>query len=647
MPAQQLALVLGICLAGAVLTGLCGNRRRLAGWISLLATSLSSLLAVTASWRVVEAAQASGCTLWALPQFGSALRLYVDGLAAVFLVLTAIIAFAATLYSMRFLDCYREGNAGWYHACLQIFLAGIYGLVGISDMMFFFCFFWQLMLAGSYALVRFEKNKPENVRAANRYLFFMEGACLLAMLGADLLAGGNARLASGEVLLKYDAEAIGHGMAALMAKDQGAVTGALALFLIAFGIKAGMWPFGRLWLPDADASAPAPIGSLLSGVAIKLGVYGLIRTFICLIPPSVLSLPVGAYSMKGWGILMALLGTITLFIGTVQALKQEQTLRLLAYHSIGQVGYILLGLGACLTLIGSGDKAVVALAAAGFYGAIFHTINHGLFKSLLFLNAGSMYYRTGTQDLNKMGGLMKYMPATALTALIASFSISGVPLFNGFASKWSIYVSTILGTKEAGCLAFFSIVAILTSAVTLASFMKFFGISFLSRTSRLVREKGAVDGHMEVGPSMLLPQVLLAFMCMLLGVAPIVFFVGLGQALGFSTQGLGELLAVSQPATIGALTGFKSAPAVFAPVMVMFLMLFMFGVVILLSNAGGAARRETEPWFCGYARESEQNRYTAHGLYGEIKRHLHWAGAAPQHSPPAEHPAGTDAGKNG
>ncbi len=143
--------------------------------------------------------------------------------------------------------------------------------------------------------------------------------------------------------------------------------------------------------------------------------------------------------------MIAVLGTITLFTGTMQALKQEQTKRLLAFHSIGQIGYILLGTGACMALLPANGK-LATFAAIGLFGALFHVLNHGLFKALLFLNAGSMLHATGTQDLNQMGGLMKFMPLTAVTALVASFSISGVPLFNGFVSKWSIYVAAVQGS---------------------------------------------------------------------------------------------------------------------------------------------------------------------------------------------------------
>ncbi len=183
---------------------------------------------------------------------------------------------------------------------------------------------------------------------------------------------------------------------------------ALVLFLVGFGIKAGMWPFGQMWLPDAHPAAPSPVSSLLSGVMIKTGVYGLMRSFLWLIPAA----SIADYPAQTWGMILAVLGTVTLFIGTMQALKQEQSKRLLAFHSIGQVGYIILGLGACVALLPAGlaNSGVMALAAVGFYGALFHTLNHGIFKSLLFLDAGSMLYATGTQDLNRMGGLMKFMP---------------------------------------------------------------------------------------------------------------------------------------------------------------------------------------------------------------------------------------------
>src|ERR1035437_6103042 len=409
---------------------------------------------------------------------------------------------------------------------------GMYGLLCTSDMMWFFFIFWQMMTLPGYALIRFEHRKPENIRAANKYLVMMQIACAATMIGAELLAVTGAA-ASGSASLKYDFATVSANLPALLATKPGTTTLAFALFLVGFGIKMGMWPFGQIWLPDAHPAAPSPVSAMLSGVMIKTGVYGLMRYFLWLVPPA--GQP--DYPLARWGFVVAVLGTITLFTGTMQALKQEQSKRLLAFHSIGQIGYILLGTGACMALLPGGNEKLTALAAIGLFGALCHVLNHGLFKALLFLNAGSMLHATGTPDLNKMGGLMKFMPLTAVTAMVASFSISGVPLFNGFASKWSIYVAAVQGSGSARYLAVFAVIAILTSVLTLASFIKFFGVSFLSRTSALVTARAAGHGRLEVGWSMQLRQAVLALACVLLGVVPAIGFRLMQLALDASSQG--------------------------------------------------------------------------------------------------------------
>ena len=178
-----------------------------------------------------------------------------------------------------------------------------------------------------------------------------------------MLARDRSPLA-GETLMRYDFDTVSHGLPALLRTGGGLAAAGLRLFLVGFGIKMGMWPFGQLWLPDAHPAAPSPVSALLSGVMIKTGVYGLMRYFLWLVPAEAQD----AYPSEVWGLVIAVLGTITLFIGTMQALKQEQSKRLLAFHSIGQVGYILLRLGACLALVKPGrtDDAVLLLAAIGF-----------------------------------------------------------------------------------------------------------------------------------------------------------------------------------------------------------------------------------------------------------------------------------------
>jgi formate hydrogenlyase subunit 3/multisubunit Na+/H+ antiporter MnhD subunit len=461
----------------------------------------------------------------------------------------------------------------------------------------------------------------------------MQIACGATMIGAGILAVTGAA-AAGNPALQYDLDTVSANLPALLAHRPATTAVAFALFLAGFGIKMGMWPFGQIWLPDAHPAAPSPVSAMLSGVMIKTGVYGLLRYFVWLVPAGARA----DYPLGRWGCLIAVLGTVTLFTGTMQALKQEQSKRLLAFHSIGQIGYILLGAGACLALLADDRPGTTVLAALALSGALFHVLNHGLFKALLFFNAGSLLHATGTQDLNRMGGLMRCMPLTALTCLVASFSISGVPLFNGFASKWTIYVATIQGAGAVKYLAVCAVIAILTSALTLASFIKFFGVSFLSRTSALVREQAARRGRLEVGPLMQWPQVFLAGLCVLLGVMPALAFRLLGEALNASRQGLGIALANAAPLTSGPLTGLQTAnqTALFVPVALAVVLGLTFLAVRFLARLGAAPRRVDGPWLCGYAREAECHRYGAHHFYGEIKRYFHWLGGAPR--PPAPPP---------
>ena len=505
----------------------------------------------------------------------------------------------------------------------------MYGLLSTTDMMWFFLIFWQMMTLPGYALIRYEHRKPENICAANKFLWMMQIACAATIIGAEILAesGAAANPASG---VEYDFDTVSANLPVLLHTQPVLTATAFALFLIGFGIKMGMWPFGQIWLPDAHPAAPSPVSAMLSGVMIKTGVYGVMRYFLWLVPAGARA----DFPLGRWGFVVAVLGTITLFTATMQALKQEQTKRLLAFHSIGQVGYILLGFGACMALLPTAGPAAVALAALGLTGALFHTLNHGVFKALLFLNAGSILHATGTQNLSKLGGLVKYMPLTAATALVASLSISGVPLFNGFASKWTIYAATVQGSGRAGWLCLCAAIAILTSALTLASFVKFFGASFLSRTSALVREK-AGQGRLEAGMMMQIPQLLLALLCVLTGIVPAIAYRLIHSALAASPHGFGQILG-QVPAVSGdnwaGLAGAGS-PSVFVPLALLAVLALAFLAAWFISRLGAAPRRAAVPWLCGYAREAECNRYVAHGYYGEIKRYFRWLGGAPATQP--------------
>jgi len=629
-PEQAVFTAMLLCVAGAFAVLLLSWNRTLAGWLTFLTTSATAVLIISAVEKVLTSGASAGPeAFWTSPAWGFAIRLHVDGLTALFLLLAALIAVPASLYSVAYMRHYPDYGVARYYPHFLLFLAAMYGLLSTTDMMWFFFIFWQLMTLPGYALIRFEYRKRENVRAANKFLVMMEIACAATMAGAELLAVSGVA-ARGSTVLMYDFNTVSANVPFLLHSSPAIAALAFALFLVGFGIKMGMWPFGQFWLPDAHPAAPSPVSAMLSGVMIKTGVYGLIRYFLWLVPAD----SQGEYPLAKWGCVVAVLGTITLFTGTMQALKQEQSKRLLAFHSIGQVGYILLGTGVCMALLPSPSPLAIALAAIGLLGALFHVLNHGLFKGLLFLNAGSMLSATGTQDLNQMGGLMKFMPLTAITALVASFSISGVPLFNGFVSKWSIYVAAIQGGSYARYLPVCAAIAILTSALTLASFIKFFGVSFLSRTSSLVKAQAARRGRLEIPWLMQVPQLVLACCCVLLGVVPAIGFRLLQQLLGASREGLGSVLANASPVVAGGWSGIAPvSSAVFVPVALATVLALMFLLAYGISRAGGASRRVAAPWLCGYAREAECHRYVAHNFYGEIKRYFRWLGGLPSVRP--------------
>jgi formate hydrogenlyase subunit 3/multisubunit Na+/H+ antiporter MnhD subunit len=448
----------------------------------------------------------------------------------------------------------------------------------------------------------------------------MEVACLLVMAGAGMLGGmPSPGLTGGPVA--YDLETLSGRLPGLLQDRGGLVAIAFLLFLVGFGIKAGMWPLGRLWLPDAHPAAPSPVSAILSGVMIKTGVYGLARTFLWMVPAGSLA----AFGAGAWGALLAALGTATLLIGTLQALRQDHTKRFLAFSSIGQVGYMLLGLGTCLALSvpGAESPPLLALAALGLHGALFHALNHGTFKSLLFLNAGSILRVTGTQDLDKLGGLAKVLPLTGVTALIASCSIAGVPLTNGFASKWSLYTAAVMGAPGAPYLPICGALAVLTSVLTLATFLKLFGMAFLAGGP----PRDAAVGR-ELPLTMMGPQVILASLCIAVGLAPAVGFRAIGAALRASPGGLGGLLAGTPAveALGGATIQAAGARSCFAPAAIAVVLCLLFFAAALLARSAGASRRRDDPWLCGYARPSEATRFRANGLYREVTRAIAWVG---------------------
>ncbi|MCK4504273.1 MAG: NADH/ubiquinone/plastoquinone (complex I) [Candidatus Aegiribacteria sp.] len=465
-------LFVAIPLAGAFLIALLKRIKGIPDTLGVLASASAFALSIMFVLKM-EMGQRVICNVGNWGGFQEVLgrivgiQLVVDGFTVFMLVTVNLIAFLVAVYSMSYMTRYTEK---WqFYSLFLLMLAGMNGVLITGDMFNLFVFVEIASLA-SYALVAFGTGKKE-LEASFKYAVMGGVASLLILMGVIFLYSNTGTLNMED-------------MARILGSSENPVLIYLvfALFLAGFGLKAAIFPF-HAWLPDAHPSAPAPISAMLSGVLIKaLGVYTLVRVFYC----------VFSFPEKVSSVFMTL-GALSMIIAVILALKQWDMKRLLAYHSISQIGYIILGFG-----IGS---------PLGILGGLLHLFNHSIFKSLLFLDAGSLEYATGTRNLKEMGGLSKRMPVTSWTTLAASMSIAGVPPFAGFWSKLII----ILACIQMG-LWFYAIIAVLASILTLASFMKVTRYAFLGEIRNKLRNV------LEVPAPMLIPMIILAIICIIGGV---------------------------------------------------------------------------------------------------------------------------------
>jgi multicomponent Na+:H+ antiporter subunit D len=350
------------------------------------------------------------------------IRLALDGFSLLMLVAVALVGLAASLFSIHYMEHY--GAKANYYALYLVMIAGMNGLI-LSRDLFSVYIFLEVAAVASYALVAFGLNHEE-LEAAFKYLMLSVVASAFLVVGIALVFGMTGHL---------DFAAVA---GALRELNPGAIMAvASAFFLLGFGLKAALIPF-HAWLPDAHPSAPAPISAVLSGLLIKVsGVYAMARIFL-----NVFGLTPALSS-----VLMAL-GALSMVVAAFLALGQKDMKRMLAYSSISQVGYVVLGIGIGTPL--------------GLVGGLFHLFNHALAKGLLFLTSGSVQQATGTRDLDEMGGLARRMPVTAATNLIGSLSIAGVPPLSGFWSKLIIIIALVQARHPV-----YAVIAVLASVLTL------------------------------------------------------------------------------------------------------------------------------------------------------------------------------------
>jgi len=404
-----------------------------------------------------------------------AIYFVMDGFSVLLLTIISLIGFLASMYSISYISKFTSENN--FYALLCLMITGMNGVVLSGDLFNLFVFL-EISVISSYALVAFGTEKEE-LEASFKYQVLGGIASFLILFGIGLIYWKTKTLNIADIsnLLRNSEQGIFEIFVQI-------------LLLSGFGLKAAMIPF-HAWLPDAHSSAPSPISAMLSGVLIKAaGIYVIIRLFFNMFVTS-----------EEIAILITTLGTISMVIGVLLAIGQWDIKRLLAYHSISQMGYVVLSIGIGLILMSRGTKpAVAALAIAG---GLFHMINHAVFKGLLFLNAGAIEHRLNTRNLKEMGGLSHDMPATSATAFVASMSISGIPPFNGFFSKLIIIIAAVQSKFY-----LIAALAVFVSIITLASFMKFQRYAFFDKKEHSIKVK-------EVPFPMIFSMVIMGILCLL------------------------------------------------------------------------------------------------------------------------------------
>jgi len=578
-----IAVLLGTGAAALALA-----RRRAGGSLvyalSLAATAGAFLLAGASLLAPASLGDALSLPL-GVPWLGAHFRL--DALSAFFLAVVNLGGAGASLFGLGY-GRHEEAPARVL-PFFPAFLAGM-NLVLVAADAFTFLFAWEFMSLSSWALVMAHHRRPGNAAAGYLYLLMASFGTLALILAFGLLSGPSGG---------YEFDAIrgaqaGGGLAAV----------ALVLVLVGAGSKAGIVPL-HVWLPLAHPAAPSHVSALMSGVMTKVAVYGFVRVAFDLL---------GA-PLWWWGALVALIGGITAVMGVLHALMEHDLKRLLAYHTVENIGIIFIGLGLALAFEANQMPAPAALALTA---ALFHVFNHSLFKSLLFFGAGAVLGATGERDMERLGGLIHRMPKTAFLFLVGSAAISALPPFNGFVSEWLTFQAILLSPALPQWLLKFLVPAIgallaLSAALAAACFVKAFGVTFLGRPrSAAARDAVETDGWS------LAAMGVLAALCLLAGILPGYFI----DALAPVTQAL----AGSHLPEQRQLDWLTIVPVAHSRSSYNGLLVFLFiaasaglAAAAIHRFASSAARRSA-PWDCGFPDPSPATQYTAGSFSQPIRR---------------------------
>jgi hydrogenase-4 component B len=586
-----------LCYVAGAAAGLLFLRaEKLANLSAFGCASLASLCGIVSSVvALATGAAATNQSIDLLPSLIPYIKFTVrlDPLGAFFLLIVSLLGFALSTYSLGYArGFYGRKNVGVLGAFFNALLMAT-TLTFVADNIWLFLIAWEIMALTAYCLVSFEHEQPETRDAGVLYFIMshIDAGCII--LGFLLLfqASGDYSFASL------------HDLGAKM--PPGKRDAAFILFLLGFGIKAGIVPF-HIWLPAAHPVAPSNVSALMSGVLIKTGIYGLTR--VCF---DFLSTP-----PLWWGVIVLAAGTTSAVLGVLYALMEHDLKRLLAYHSIENIGIILMGLGAALIFLHTGHPR---LATLGLIAGLYHTINHASFKGLLFLGAGAVLHATHTRNMEEMGGLIKRMPQTAFFFLLGAVAISALPPLNGFVSEWLTYQALLqgFGTTESLWRLVFPLsgaMLALTGALAAACFVKAFGITFLAQP----RSEHAQHAH-EAPRTMLAGMGLLAGACVFLGLFPTEFIRLMdpvtqqltAQQLSTQLSLAGGLVLASLAENSGTVSTLGIA------LMLVCLLPIPFGLWLVFARNSKTRRGPT--WDCGQRGLTPQMEYTATGFSKPIR----------------------------
>ena len=493
--------------------------------------------------------------------------LNIDAVSAFFLVPVFSISAVAALYSFQYMHDRKRAAATANNYFFYSLLILSMSLVVTAGNLITFALAWELMSISSFFLVIYDVHKKATRDAGYIYFIFTQAGALFIFAGFGFIYSHTGSFT-------FDA---------IAAIPESAKLVAFILILIGCGSKAGVIPF-HIWLPYAHPAAPSHVSAVMSGVMIKMGIYGIVRFYFLMEPTSSLL-----------GQIVISLGIISGILGAVYAIAKQDIKKMLAYSSVENIGIILLGLGIGMLGAASGNKT---MAAFGFAGGLLHVFNHSLFKSLLFMGAGSVIHQAKTGATNELGGLMKTMPVTGRNLLIASVSISGLPPFNGFISEFLIYYGAIQGLSLHGGSFVFSTLAIIALAVigalAGAAFTKFIGLVFLGEP----RSENAANAK-EAGFLMGTALTILAASCLIIGVWPDYFV----QAAFKATQGV-PLIADFTPAS------FMPIMTNIARTAALFLLLFVIVAILRKLLYAGKEITQSGTWGCGFTQPTVRMQYT-------------------------------------